>query len=126
MLTCGCISVSVSLCVSVLEQVMACYIAMSYASYCFATFELTDSVREDLDGDWTNFLTPLGWAVIIMFICSSLLLYLFNVMIGQLAKKQVQGQTHPAPAPTAEATVDADAAAAAPEAPPATDETTKP
>lgn len=46
-------------------QMAACWVAQLFSHDAFESFQMTDSIDEDLDGDWTNLFRPLGRAVLI-------------------------------------------------------------
>lgn len=50
-----------------------------YHSLCFAPFEMTDSIDEQLDGDWTNLFLPAGRVVILVWFVSCANLAVFRL-----------------------------------------------
>jgi len=70
------ISANVSMCV-------CCYVMQFYATSCFSAFELREGeIDNALDGDWTKFLSTLGWCMIALFGLSCLLLTVFNRLVA--------------------------------------------
>jgi len=60
---------------SVVTMIVSCYMVQLFASSSFAEYELTYTIDDNLDGDWTNLLLPLGRVASILFIASCILLY---------------------------------------------------
>jgi len=60
-------------------QIVACYAAQFFGSLCFAPFEMTDSIDEQLDGDWTNLFLPAGRVVILVWFVSCANLAVFRL-----------------------------------------------
>jgi len=67
-------------------QVVTCYVAQFFASRCFVPFQMTDSIEEDLDGDWTRVVRPLGRFILLLWCVSVLNLLLFRFWAGTRVK----------------------------------------
>ncbi|KAL7462665.1 hypothetical protein ACHAXS_003041 [Conticribra weissflogii] len=56
---------------------VSCYMVQFFASMCFKEHSLTDSVKDNLDGNPLNIFLPLGWVAIGLFSAAVLLLWGF-------------------------------------------------
>lgn len=57
--------------------VTCCYMVLLFQSQCFAEYELTFTIDENLDGDWTNLILPLGRVALLLFMISMGFLLIF-------------------------------------------------
>jgi hypothetical protein len=64
---------------SLIMMMGSCYLVQIFQSYCFADFELTSTIEDDLQGNWMNIVKPLGALSIVLFFLSCLLLIIFSV-----------------------------------------------
>lgn len=62
---------------SFVTMVVCCYLVQLFSNACFAEYQLTFTIDEHLDGDWLNFILPLGWVAIFLFLFSCILLGCF-------------------------------------------------
>ena len=69
-------------------MVFSCYLVTLFSSQCFADYQLTYTIDEHLDGDWTNFVLPVGRAAILLFLLSCVLLFCFNVWARASKKRE--------------------------------------
>jgi TRAP-type C4-dicarboxylate transport system permease small subunit len=72
---------------SLATMVTSCYMVQLFSTHCFANYELTYTIEDNLDGDWTNLLLPLGRAACLLFIVSCLELYGYIAWAGREARK---------------------------------------
>jgi len=66
-----------------LQASLACIVASTYMSllipeFCFEVHGLTDTIGENLGGQWYKIIKPLGWVVLGLFIASMCFLQLFT------------------------------------------------
>lgn len=59
-------------------QIGSVYAAQLLGKRCFAPFEMTDSIEDELGGDWTNLFTPLGRVVLLLWAISCAQLAIFS------------------------------------------------
>jgi len=62
--------------ISVACMIASCYIVQLFQLDSFRPYELTDTIDEELSGNWKNIVRPLGWISILLFTTS---LFLFNI-----------------------------------------------
>lgn len=60
---------------AVVTMIVSCYLVQLFAKSCFAEYELTYTIDNNLDGDWTNLLLPLGRVASLLFLVSCMLQY---------------------------------------------------
>lgn len=77
---------------SVLTMIVSCYMVQLFATSSFAEYELTYTIDENLDGDWTNLLLPLGKVASILFLASCILLYIYMKWAEYEARKMMAYQ----------------------------------
>lgn len=71
--------IKVVLLIGTASMVMSCYIINLYASKCFAAFQVTDSIKDDLGGSAVNvILKPWGFIAIYLFLLSCVCLWVFG------------------------------------------------
>eukprot|EP00978_Attheya_sp_CCMP212_P008618 scaffold20255_cov64-Attheya_sp.AAC.1 len=63
---------------SVALMVTSFYMVNLFQANCFTEYELTDTIEEELDGDWTNLVLPLGRVALLLFAISLTLFYVFK------------------------------------------------
>jgi len=63
---------------SLFSIISSLYISSIFSTYCFAEYDLSSTVADDLDGNWTSLLLFWGWIVMILFLVSVSLLIVFN------------------------------------------------
>jgi len=64
---------------AVVLMVFCCYLVQLYSSACFEEYELTDTIRQELDSKWYKLVKyPAGYIAIIVFVLSCSLLIGFN------------------------------------------------
>jgi len=62
----------------------SCWMVMVFTNSCFKPFEMSSTIKDDLDGDtWSMVKTP-GWASIVMFVIATIMLNVFNSWAGKL------------------------------------------
>jgi len=64
-----------------------CYMVLLLSTHCFAEYELTYTIQDHLEGNVFNFVKPLGWVSIGLFVFASILLSVFNLWANRKAKK---------------------------------------
>jgi len=63
---------------SLVCMVSSCYIVQLFPDSCFETYSLTNTISDDLDGNWANMFKPLGRVAILIFLLSCALLWCFT------------------------------------------------
>lgn len=66
-----------TLLLSLISMTGSCYIVTFLGNLCFMKFEITDTIEDALDGDWLNFILPLGRLSLLMFVVSLILYTVF-------------------------------------------------
>eukprot|EP00980_Cylindrotheca_fusiformis_P002222 scaffold517_cov119-Cylindrotheca_fusiformis.AAC.5 len=61
--------------ISLTTMTVSCYMVQLFANSSFADYQLTYTIDENLDGDWTNILLPLGRTASLLFVVSCIQLY---------------------------------------------------
>jgi len=89
--------------VALITMVVSCYMVQLFASLCFAEYELTYTIDENLDGDWKNFLLPLGRTACVLFIISCVEVYGYTSWAGCEARKFMAQNHHDEEAPEVDA-----------------------
>jgi len=74
---------------STLCVIICCWLVQMFPGYCFVKYELTDTISDDLDGDWKNFFKPLGLVSIALFVVSACLLHVFSSWATKEAKEML-------------------------------------
>jgi len=69
----------VMLCLSLISITTSCYMVQLLQDDCFAKYELSYTIEDNLDGDWKNFVLPLGQLAILLFFLSIMLLWCFTL-----------------------------------------------
>uniref|UniRef100_A0A7R9YA23 Uncharacterized protein n=1 Tax=Pinguiococcus pyrenoidosus TaxID=172671 RepID=A0A7R9YA23_9STRA len=86
---------------SAYSMIFACYVVTVLPTHCFRTFDLTDSVDEKLHGAaWSvtgdsGITKPLGNAVLVLLILSSVGLWYFKHVTDQLARAEIGKSVSP-------------------------------
>jgi len=75
---------------SLLSMIASCYIVALFLSSSFAQFEMNDTIGDALDGNWLNFILPLGWVALLLFAVSLFFLTIYLQWAGKSAKKFLQ------------------------------------
>jgi len=75
---------------AVVLMVLSCYIVTLGKPYSFAKFEMTDTIEEALDGNWRNFILPLGWWALSFLFASLLLFTGFRVWADRATKQRIK------------------------------------
>jgi len=102
-----------SLIMSLITMVVSCYLVQLFSTSCFESYQLTYTISENLDGDWTNILLPLGRIACLLFLVSCLQLYGFVAWAGCEARKLAVQKSNSLPTQQEEAGETTDAAAEA-------------
>merc|ERR1712156_349254 len=63
---------------AVLAMIGCCYLLVIFNSQCFQEYDLMYTIQDDLGGDWTNIVLPLGRIALLLFAISYALLFLFE------------------------------------------------
>ena len=63
---------------SVLAMMGCCYLLVIFNSECFREYDLMYTIEENLDGNWTNIVEPLGRVALVLFAISYSLLFIFE------------------------------------------------
>jgi len=63
---------------SLVLMISCCYMVQLFQGHCFAEYSLTYTIDENLNGEWTNIVLPLGFVAILLFASSIILLALFT------------------------------------------------
>jgi len=66
-------------------QIATCYAAQFFSSTCFVPFQMTDTIEDTLDGDWTNIVTPVGRVVLLVWAISVVNLIIFRLWAARRA-----------------------------------------
>ena len=66
-------------------MISSCYIVQLFSSYCFEPYWVNNTIKEDLDGDWSNLIKPMGQVAMILFLISCFLLFAFSKWAGSKA-----------------------------------------
>ena len=74
---------------SLVAITLSCYSVQLFTSNCFVEYNITDSIDEKLGGNVANLFLPLGWAAVVLFIGSMILLGIF-VSWGKVRAKVLQ------------------------------------
>lgn len=75
--------------ISLTTMIVSCYMVQLFARSSFADYQLTYTIEENLDGDWTNILLPLGRTASLLFIVSCIQLYGYTVWASCEARKLI-------------------------------------
>jgi len=78
-----------TLILSMLCIIASCWMVQMFQDRCFEDYELTHSITEHLDGDWKNFLKPVGTLAILLFIFSIILLQFFSIWATRQAQEKL-------------------------------------
>jgi len=62
---------------ALLTMMACCYVLVLFNSQCFSEYDLMYSIREHLDGNWTNIVLPLGRVALLLFAIACALQYIF-------------------------------------------------
>ena len=68
----------VLLLVSLFTMMGCCYLLVVFNSQCFREYDLMYTIRQNLGGNWTNIVLPLGRIALLLFLISYALLYAFE------------------------------------------------
>jgi len=74
---------------SLVLMLICCYAVQFYYSFCFYPYELTNTIDENLGGDWTALFLPLGKFAMLLFLISCVLLVVFRRWAYMCAKKRM-------------------------------------
>lgn len=80
---------------SLVCMVACCYMVQLFSSLCFADYQLTYTIDENLGGDWTNLILPLGRGALLLFVVSLVLLYFFRTWAKCEARKLAERSISP-------------------------------
>mmetsp|Transcript_5005 Transcript_5005/g.6896 ORF Transcript_5005/g.6896 Transcript_5005/m.6896 type:complete len:903 (-) Transcript_5005:383-3091(-) len=72
-------------------MVTSCYMVQLFYKDCFADYTLTSTIDEDLDGDWTNLVKPLGRYALLIFCISLFFFQIFYIWSTRKAKQAIDG-----------------------------------
>jgi len=67
-------------------MIISCYMVQLFSDDCFTEYQLTYTIDQHLDGEWTNIVKPLGLIAIILFSTSAVLLQIFIAWAKNKAK----------------------------------------
>jgi len=67
-------------------MIISCYLVQLFSDDCFADYQLTYTIDQHLDGEWTNIVKPLGWKALILFAVSVVLLQIFTTWANNKVK----------------------------------------
>ena len=62
---------------SVISMIAACYTVQIFGDQAFKSYQLTDTIKTRLNGDWKNIIEPLGLVSMVLFVFSIFLLQIF-------------------------------------------------
>ncbi len=79
---------------SLVAITLSCYSVQLFTSSCFVEYSLTDSIDEKLEGSVAKLFLPLGWAAVVLFMGSMILLGIF------LSWGKVRAKMYHSPSPT--------------------------
>lgn len=74
---------------AVLTMIVSCYMVQLFARSSFAEYELTYTIDNNLDGDWTNLLLPMGRIACLLFLISCILVYSYIKWAEYEARKMM-------------------------------------
>lgn len=80
---------SSSLCMTV-----SCYMFELLGSECFVSFEVSDSIEDDLGGNALNLVKPLGWYALLLFAYSTCVLFIYNFFMNQVVSYAFKRPNH--------------------------------
>jgi hypothetical protein len=63
---------------AVFLMMSCCYLLVVFNSECFREYDLMYTIRQNLGGNWTNIVLPLGRIALLCFINSYAMLYIFD------------------------------------------------
>ena len=63
---------------AVLAMMACCYLLVIFNTQCFREYDLMYTIRQNLGGNWTNIMLPLGRIALLLFVISYALLYMFE------------------------------------------------
>jgi len=78
---------------SLVCTVASSYMSLLFSSQCFEKHALTDTIEENLGGEWHTIIKPLGWVVIGLFIAAIVFLMLFSSWGKKKAREKLRGDT---------------------------------
>jgi len=81
-----------------LQASLVCTIASSYmsllfAGLCFEEHALTDTIEDNLGGEWHTIIKPLGWVVIGLFVVAIVFFMIFSSWGKKKAREKLRGDT---------------------------------
>lgn len=80
-----------TLILSLTTMITCCYMVQIFQDSCFAEYALTYTIKENLEGDWTKLVLPLGRIALILFVISMVFLNIFTTWATRKAKKYLNG-----------------------------------
>lgn len=63
---------------SLICMMISCYLVQLFSDDCFTEYQLTYTIDQHLDGEWSNIVKPLGLKALILFAVSVVLLQIFT------------------------------------------------
>lgn len=63
---------------SLVCMTVSCYLFTFFAGYCFRDYQITYTIKDNLDGDWTTLVKPLGIVANLIFLVSIVLMVIFS------------------------------------------------
>jgi len=78
-----------------LSMIVACYLVQLFSADCFAEYQLTYTIEEDLDGNWLNLILPLGWIAVSLFFASCGLLCVYRQWANKAAREILKTAVRP-------------------------------
>lgn len=73
-------------------MIVSCYMVQLFTTYCFRDYQLTYTIEDNLDGDWTSILRPLGVVANLLFAASVVLLMIFTSWANRKASKKLASE----------------------------------
>mmetsp|Transcript_12454 Transcript_12454/g.14314 ORF Transcript_12454/g.14314 Transcript_12454/m.14314 type:complete len:813 (+) Transcript_12454:168-2606(+) len=80
--------------VSVLLMTATCWMFQLIGSSLFVTFDITDSIDEDLDGNVANLVQPAGRYVLLAFFCAAMWYFVFRIILSRRVKAKLQQENN--------------------------------
>jgi hypothetical protein len=72
------LTMKLSLLLSVIAMMGCCFVLVVFNDQCFREYDLMYTISQNLGGNWTNIVLPLGRVALLLFAVSSGLLYTFE------------------------------------------------
>ncbi|GBG31702.1 Hypothetical Protein FCC1311_079272 [Hondaea fermentalgiana] len=79
---------------SALCMTISCYMFQLLGSYCFVSFEVSDSIENDLGGNALNIVKPLGWYALLLFAFPTCFLILYRCYMNHMVSMAYKQPDH--------------------------------